>query len=405
MLHIVLLILKIIGIILLVILGLLLAVLLLVLLVPIRYRLDGSYRERLKGTVRVTWLLHILSIRVSYDEDLTFSFRVLGWNLLRKSSPPDREEKVDRDSEAKKSVARQDMEPSGGPEGYGTGEPEGYGTGEPEGYGAGRTGGCGAEEPESHGAGRTEGRATGQPQRHNAGKPEVFHTESRTDHRAADTAEYDAGKPKVLDMEELINLDLEELKDLTIERDQDRAIREQSDLGDEDLKDLADRVQIQEIQRMRGIKRLKSRIRNRITLVLEKLKFLFKRVCDTLKHIKEVYKVVLDFLKVKENQETLKLILRQLKALLGDIRPGKASGTIVFGFEDPYTTGQVLSAASIVYAWYGPGIEIVPMFDQDILEGELSLKGRIRLATVLYRGLLVYLNKNFRVLLDRWQLR
>ena len=63
MLHIVLTILKVIGIILLVILGILLAVILLVLFVPLRYRLNvrrGNTPLTVDG--RVTWLLHLLRI-------------------------------------------------------------------------------------------------------------------------------------------------------------------------------------------------------------------------------------------------------------------------------------------------------------------------------------------------------
>lgn len=388
MLHIILLILKIIGIVLLVILGLLLAILLLVLLVPIRYRLDGSYYGKLKGTARITWLLHILSIRASYEEELTVSVRVLGWNLLRQGFEPDVEEDVEQDTLAPKELrpARQDMKRS---QEYSGGKPER----------------CSTEDSKDYDGGRPERYSTGNPKDYDGGKPERVHTGKPAGHRAANTKNPDDGKPRSLDMEELICLDLEELKDLGIEGETDREAGEQGDFNPKEHEDLGDRLQIQEIRRIRGIRLLKSRILRRLSLVLEKFKFLFKRVCDTLKHIKETYKAVLEFLKASENQETLKLILRQLKALLRHIRPRKASGTIVFGFEEPYTTGQVLSAASIFYAWYGQKIELIPMFDRSILEGELRLEGRIRLVTVLYRGLLVYLDKNFRVLLNRWQQR
>ena len=99
----------------------------------------------------------------------------------------------------------------------------------------------------------------------------------------------------------------------------------------------------------------------------------------------------------------MKLILRQVKALLRHILPRKASGYVVFGFDDPYTTGQVLAAASLFYAWYGQNIELIPMFEEPALEGELKLKGRIRMGTLLWCGLRVFLNKNFRVLLKRWR--
>ena len=61
-------ILKIIGILLLVILGLLLFVIISVLFVPLRYRAEGSFYEKLKGSASVSWFLHLISLKISYDE-------------------------------------------------------------------------------------------------------------------------------------------------------------------------------------------------------------------------------------------------------------------------------------------------------------------------------------------------
>lgn len=70
MLHIILLILKIIGICLLCLIGLLLLCIGLVLFVPVRYRASGSYIEKqLKLLGGVTWLCHIISVRIFYDDE------------------------------------------------------------------------------------------------------------------------------------------------------------------------------------------------------------------------------------------------------------------------------------------------------------------------------------------------
>ena len=73
MLPIILFILKLLGILVLILLGLVLGVLLLILFVPVRYRIEGSYYERLKGKVRVTWLLHIVSVTAAYETSSPFS--------------------------------------------------------------------------------------------------------------------------------------------------------------------------------------------------------------------------------------------------------------------------------------------------------------------------------------------
>ena len=66
MFHIILLIMKIIGIVLLCIIGLLLVTIICVLLIPIRYRIKASYHEQLKGTARIYWFFSIISFKITY---------------------------------------------------------------------------------------------------------------------------------------------------------------------------------------------------------------------------------------------------------------------------------------------------------------------------------------------------
>ena len=82
MIHILLVILKIIGIVLLVILGLLLGILLAVLFIPVRYKAEGSYHGQLLLSVCATWFFHILAFRAVYEgEGLVCSLKVLGFRL------------------------------------------------------------------------------------------------------------------------------------------------------------------------------------------------------------------------------------------------------------------------------------------------------------------------------------
>jgi len=71
-------ILKIIGITLLVIICLILLLLLLVLFVPVRYRFKGSYDEKFLCRGKVTWLLHLVSIRIDVEDKAVTTIRILG---------------------------------------------------------------------------------------------------------------------------------------------------------------------------------------------------------------------------------------------------------------------------------------------------------------------------------------
>ena len=99
-------ILKIIGILLLVILGLFLFVIISVLFVPLRYRAEGSFYEKLKGSASVSWFLHLISLKISYDEKAQVDVRVLwfhpGQEKAEKAQEKRRKEKENRKKESQK---------------------------------------------------------------------------------------------------------------------------------------------------------------------------------------------------------------------------------------------------------------------------------------------------------------
>ena len=98
MLHIILLILKIIGIVLLLIVGLLLLITACVMFVPVRYRIlvsreEGEDKPPAAVYVKVTWLLHLLNILVRYPHQLTVRVRVLLFTIFR---IPEKQKKKDK---------------------------------------------------------------------------------------------------------------------------------------------------------------------------------------------------------------------------------------------------------------------------------------------------------------------
>ena len=144
----------------------------------------------------------------------------------------------------------------------------------------------------------------------------------------------------------------------------------------------------------------KKRVRQSL---FQKIKVTFQRICGKLKTAEERWQKLMEFLEKEENKNTFRLLKRQVIRLFKHVLPGKVSGTVRFGFEDPYTTGRILTYISPFYGWYGRTIQVIPVFDEQVLDGELSLKGRIRIATLLFIGFQVWRDKNFRTLLKRWQ--
>lgn len=87
-----------------------------------------------------------------------------------------------------------------------------------------------------------------------------------------------------------------------------------------------------------------------------------------------------------------KCLLRILK----EIRPRKASGNLIFGLSNPADTGIVIGAVSMLLPIYGNWLHIEPDFYHQTLEGDLQLKGKIRISSMLFPAARIYFSKDFK---------
>ena len=105
MIHILLLILKAVGIIILSIFIILGTLLLLVLFVPVRYRIHAEYRENISAVLKISWLFHILSGKLYYIEDSNIIIRLLGipvYNADKKEERKAQKEERKKEKEIRK---------------------------------------------------------------------------------------------------------------------------------------------------------------------------------------------------------------------------------------------------------------------------------------------------------------
>lgn len=118
MLHIILLILKIIGIVLLSIVGIILLAFVCVLFVPVRYRVrltreEGENAPPIVAYVKVTWLLHLINVLIRYPGKVMVRVRILIFTLFRipdKDKKAHKERKSDKSSKEKRKKGK-DQEP------------------------------------------------------------------------------------------------------------------------------------------------------------------------------------------------------------------------------------------------------------------------------------------------------
>ena len=109
------------------------------------------------------------------------------------------------------------------------------------------------------------------------------------------------------------------------------------------------------------------------------------------------YERVRGFIENPANQKMFRRAWRMVRHIL----PRKILGDITFGFEDPATTGKALALLGLAWSWYGDNLKVTPVFDENVLEGELKLQGRVIPGVLLFWGILILMNQEIRRLLLR----
>ncbi|MFC2582934.1 MAG: hypothetical protein ACFNVX_01815 [Lachnoanaerobaculum saburreum] len=118
----------------------------------------------------------------------------------------------------------------------------------------------------------------------------------------------------------------------------------------------------------------------------KKSKSLPEKISDK---IKDIHYIITN----DDNKCIFAKMLEKIKKLIDHVLPKKIEGYFKFGFDDPSVTGQVLEIFAIFYPLYKDDFKIIPMFYDEIIEADISFKGRLRLIYAAYIGLILWLNK------------
>ncbi len=317
MISVILSILKLILIILACIIGLLLLIICLILFVPIRYELNVKSVEKISAKGRISWLLRLLSLRMSYeDEILRLRFTILGIPIYKTDDNHNKTQNKES-NKSSKNIKKDILKEA------------------------------------------------------NKGK------------------DINSGK---------------------------RAIKQVDD-GNTDKKE---KTYKEKTYKEKTYKETKAEKPSKKSVFLEKIndiKNIFIKVIYALKSfLVKIYKLLLgikddqepskpslvkEFL--KENKPGIKVLIKATKELLKHIKPKVLKGNIEFGLDDPSVTGQVLGLISVFYGLYYESFKIIPNFEEEIFQGQVYIKGRIRIFTVILIVFKTLLNKQFQKLINDYK--
>lgn len=348
-------ILKIIGILLLVVLGLILFGVLSVLFVPVRYRAEGSVYESLKAKASVSWFLDLISMKVSYDGEMQTDLRILWFHPGRETNEEDADQAESSRTE------------------------------------------CGMDEAEAVKE-NTAGPETGKPDLKDELAERVETAEVKPETEQVKTERLESGKACEAEVPpETAKTEAAVQKPETGEVPGISETRETEISDDADSKPKKPRFRLSAIPERirRGIAGLKARIHR----ILQRL----KGIAEKFRQGKAQWETIRAFIRDEENKKAFRLAKKQIFAVIRHVLPRKLEGKLHFGFDDPYTTGQVLTWISPFYGLYGRHVQVIPDFLEPCLEGELKLKGRIRLGTLLFLVFWMLQNKQIRLWIRKWR--
>ena len=355
MLDILFIILKIIGILLLVLIGLFLLIILLVLFVPIRYRLSLEHGEHFDYEGRVSWLLHIIHLRISQrNQKPHIRIRIFGfifYDSLRQVVKKKRK-KVKQTSNEISTLLK-------------TGNQVKF------------------EEK-------------------NLEENEKLSLDKRIENKKKLNS-HDKDDDHEKDHEKLSSAHIESRERV------DKLGESEDGQGDHHFEDKADSQSFRERASQATEEEVPEtflgKIKFKIISMLHKVKSFFNSLKERLQgwfksliKLKQRLSLIKNFIEDEINKEGIRLTASSLFQMLKHILPTKLNSYLVFGTGDPCSTGQILGVLGILYSIYGDNIQIVPDFENQRFEGKHKAKGRIRLVTILIIVIKLMIDKRFKEL-------
>lgn len=128
----------------------------------------------------------------------------------------------------------------------------------------------------------------------------------------------------------------------------------------------------------------------------ERIEYTFQVFCDKMNVLIEKKEKVRSFLEDEIHHAAFLKAIQSLKRLVLRLKPTDFSGNVRFGFEDPAVTGKTLAVLSVTAPLFEGNLEVEPEFQEEILEGELLIAGKLTAWKFAALVLELFTDKNIR---------
>lgn len=341
MLHIILLILKIIGIILLCILGILILSVVCALFVPVRYQVrvsreEGEGKPPFTAYVKITWLLHLVNILVRYPADVILRVRLTVITLFRLPQ---------KDKAGKKKESRQKKQ----------------------------------KVPEGNQEKEQVLQAENAPHEDMSqiNMDASIQKKNTSEDHADDYVAFESGFPQIDDSEG------QEQESEIPEAEEAPHTKEKFPLISK-IKEIIDKI---------------KQIVEKIKEFFENIRYTIRKFCDKIKSVLDNIEYYQQVIESEPFKQSLQLCRRELTSLYKGVKPDKFKAEVTIGMDDPATTGQILAIYGMLYPFIGQNVQIAGDFERTHIEGNIYIRGKIRAFTFLRTAVRVYFNKDIKRLI------
>ena len=114
------------------------------------------------------------------------------------------------------------------------------------------------------------------------------------------------------------------------------------------------------------------------------------------RRLKRKWESVKKFFRSKMFREALLHAKKEVLYFLKKAAPKKVTGTVRFGFNDPALTGETLGILGMIYGKLPKDLSIQPDFQQEILQGDVRMKGSFQAVTAAGIALRLFRDQNLR---------
>lgn len=114
------------------------------------------------------------------------------------------------------------------------------------------------------------------------------------------------------------------------------------------------------------------------------------------RRLKRKWESVKKFFRSKMFREELLHAKKEVLYFLKKAAPKKVTGTVRFGFDDPALTGETLGILGMIYGKLPKDLSIQPDFEQEILRGDVRMKGSFQAVTAAGIALRLFRDQNLR---------